>query len=296
MTPTSALQMRFKIVSIFDVSQTDGSPLPELAATLTGDVARYELFMDALRAVSPLPIVFEPMTDKDGYCRFGEKIGIREGMSQIQTVSAVVHELTHAQLDDRTLGVDNTEPTDRRTQEVIAESCAFSTLAYYGINTGANSFGYVSTWSRNRDIKELKASLDVIRKTTAELIDAIDAKYYELAKERGIDLSIVTDELGAEANYNMIDGVINNEPPKTEETLESPTVPDIIATYTRNAEVRDPHQVRETVLMTLLFEDGNLNRENKRSRVKVEPPIGKYEIFSRDEGTPPHQTNYSYLH
>jgi hypothetical protein len=316
MTPTSALQMKFKVVSTFDVSQTEGDPLPELAATLTGDVARFELFMDALRAVSPLPIVIEPMTDQDGYCRYGDKIGIREGMSEVQTVSAVVHELAHAKLHDRALLAENEKAPDNRTAEVQAESVSFVVNNFFSIDTGANAAGYVAEWSRNRELKELKASLDVIRKASAELIDAIDAKYRELAKERGIDLTVAAPptaaaEMSAEQNYNMVDGIINNEPPKvepeaaqTELSQAAPTEPEkpdysaysaILEGYARNAEVRDTRQIGLTILMPLLFEDGNLNRENKRSRVKVEPPIGKYEMFSRDEGTPPHQTNYLYM-
>jgi hypothetical protein len=310
LSPTSNLQMRFKMVTVFDYQQTEGEELPELAATLAGEVERYDLFMDALRAVSPLPIVFESMSDKDGYCAFGDRIGVREGMSQIQTVSAVVHEITHAKLHDKNAVAENGSiPKDRRTEEVEAESCAFSTLAYYGIDTGANSFGYIAEFARNRELKELKSSLDTIRKMTAELIDGIDAKYREIAKERGVDLTVTAPpdtaaaEMSAEQNYNMLDGVINNEQPKAEtadnspqneEAAKSPAKPDILAAYARNAEARDPRQIGETILMTLLFEDGNLNRAGKRSRVKVESPIGKYEMFSRDEGTPPYQTNYLY--
>ncbi|GHV11318.1 hypothetical protein FACS1894219_02270 [Clostridia bacterium] len=323
MTPTSALQMRFKLVTIFDYKQTEGEPLPEIAETLTGDVERYELFMDALRAVSPLPIVFEPISDKDGYCKYGDKIGIREGMSQVQTVSTVIHEIAHAKVHDRTLLAENEQPADKRTAEVQAESISFVVSGYFAINTGANSIGYVAEWSKSRELKELKASLDLIHKTADELIGSIDAKYRELAKERGIDLSVVTDEIGAEQNYNMIDGVINNTPPIAAETpiteemseiveavqaakssvatdeptqseTENHAASDVLAAYARNAEARDPRQIGETVLMTLLFEDGNLNRSGKRSRVKVEPSIGKYEMFSRDEGTPPRQTNYLY--
>jgi hypothetical protein len=177
----------------------------------------------------------------------------------------------------------------------------------------------------------LNASLDTIRKAAAELIAGIDKHYQALAKERGTptppnlrfggdpgDLSAVTDESGAEQNLNMINGVVINEPPKAEETPpeaapeitapvpdaghEPPSEsavntadPDILAGYARYAEIHGPRQVGLTILMPLLYEDGNLNRESKRSRVKVEPPIGKYEIFSRDIGTPPYQTNYLYL-
>ncbi|GHU35778.1 hypothetical protein FACS1894105_05040 [Clostridia bacterium] len=325
MTPTSALQMRFKVVNVFDAKQTEGDPLPELVETLTGDVERYELFMDALRAVSPLPIAFEPMSGQDGYCKYGDKIGIREGMSQVQTVSAVIHEIVHAKVHDRALLAENEQLVDKRTAEVQAESISFVVSGFFSIDTGANSIGYVAEWSKNRELKELKASLDLIRKTADELIGGIETKYRELAKERGIDLTVTAPsvtappaaaispvtaavEMSAEQNYNMIDGVINNTPPQAEAAkspatqdepaqteMENRAASDILAGYARNAEVRDPRQIGLPILMTLLFEDGNLNRANKRSRVVVEPPIGKYEMFSRDEGTPPHQTNYLYI-
>jgi hypothetical protein len=207
--------------------------------------------------------------------------------------------------------------------EFEAESCAYSVLSFYGVDTGANSFGYIAEFARPRELKELKASLDTIRKTTAEIIGGIDENYRALAKERGIDLSVVTDELGAEQNYNMAHSVTNNEPPKDAESAknteppkdtapsketeppraeekpaqtesEQAAAPSVLTEYERHAAVRAPRQAGVTVLMPLLFEDGNLNRDNKRSRVKVEPPIGKYELFSRDEGTPPHTTNYLY--
>ena len=182
---------RFKAVSVFDVSQTDGEPLPELAETLNGDVERYELFMDALKAVSPLPITFEDLPpDTDGTCSFGEGISIRSGMSEVQTVSAVIHEITHAKLHDIKLLQDGEKPKDRRTEEVEAESVSYAVSQYYGIETSANSFGYLAEWSKGRDLKELNASLDTIRVTSAALIDGIDAKYSALAKERGIDLTV----------------------------------------------------------------------------------------------------------
>jgi|GEM_PF-889374 len=185
---------RFRIVNVFDVSQTDGEPLPSLVQDLTGNVEQYEAFMDALRAVSPLPIVFEPLPDDtDGKCIFGDKIVIREGMSEVQTVSAIIHEIAHAKLHDleaiRQTG-ENVEPKDRRTEEVEAESISFSVNSYFDIDTGANSFGYIAEWSRGRELKELNASLDTIRKATTELIDAIDGKFQELVKERNIVFSI----------------------------------------------------------------------------------------------------------
>lgn len=184
---------RFKVIPVFDVSQTDGKPLPSLAEDLTGNVKHYELFLDALRAVSPLPIRFEPLEPgTDGICRMGDRISIRTGMSEIQTVSAVIHEITHAKLHDleRLQQEDETsKPKDRRTEEVEAESVSYAVCQYYGIETAANSFGYLANWSKTRELKELNASLDIIRKTSAELIDSIDENFRMLTKEHGIDIT-----------------------------------------------------------------------------------------------------------
>ncbi|MDR1668912.1 MAG: ssDNA-binding domain-containing protein [Oscillospiraceae bacterium] len=305
-TLTSLGRVGFKTVNVFAYEQTDGEPLPALVEPLTGDVERYELFMDALRAVSPLPIVFEDMPpNTDGTCYFGDRIAIRNGMSQVQTVSAVVHEIAHATIHDRSLAAEDSEPKSRRVEETEAESISFVICSRYGLETGANSFGYIAEYAKSRELKELNASLDTIRKASAELIDGIDKQYQAFAKERGIDLSVVADEVGAEQNLNMPDDIVNNDPPKAEEVPAAeqeapppppaPSLPDILAGYARNAQVRDPRQIGLTILMPLLFEDGNLNRAAKRSRVKVEPLIGKYEMFSREMGTPPYATNYLYL-
>jgi len=184
---------RFKVIPVFDVSQTDGKPLPRLAEDLTGNVKHYELFLDALLAVSPLPVLFEALEPgTDGVCRMGDSIAIRSGMSEIQTVSAVVHEITHAKLHDleQLQQEDETaKPKDKRTREVEAESVSYAVCQYYGIETGANSFGYVAAWSKTLELKELNASLDIIRKTAAELIDSIDENFRTLAKKRGIELN-----------------------------------------------------------------------------------------------------------
>jgi len=221
---------RFKVANVFDVSQTVGEPLPTLAETLIGDVERYDLFLDTLKAVSPYPIEFATMPDDtDGLCNFTDKkISIREGMSQIQTVSAIIHEIAHAKLHDiETLRLADADvkPKDRRTEEVEAESVAYSILQYHGVETGANSFGYLATWSKDRDLKELTASLEIIRITTAELIDSIDEKYKELAKERGIDLS-------KEVNANNISTEQNNTVKSIEHQLHeklSEMFPDLMS-------------------------------------------------------------------
>lgn len=184
---------RFKAISVFDVSQTEGKPLPQLAEDLAGDVRYYDLFMDALRAVSPLPIKMEALPPTtDGVCRYGDSIGIREGMSESQTISAAVHEIGHAVLHDRTRDQEHLEESaakDASTKEVEAESVSYAVCAYYGIETAPNSFGYLATWSSGKGLKELNASLDIIRKTAAGLIEDIDKQFHLLAKERGIDLA-----------------------------------------------------------------------------------------------------------
>ena len=126
MTDANSLRVAFKLVPVFDVSQTVGEPLPQLAENLTGNVEHYEAFLDALKEVSPLPIVFEPMDDsQDGYCQSGVKIGIREGMSEIQTVSAIVHEITHARLHDKELLAANNTQKSKEVKEIEAESVSF---------------------------------------------------------------------------------------------------------------------------------------------------------------------------
>jgi hypothetical protein len=187
--PSLAANMRFRAVAVYDVSQTGGEPLPELAEELPGDVAQYETFMDALRAVSPFPIDFETLPEgNDGYCNMGERrIAIRSGMGETQTVSAVIHEITHAKLHDRAVDADSggeTPARDRRTEEIEAESVSYAVCQYYNIETGANSFGYLADWSKSKELKELSASLDIVRKTAAELIEGIDENFRALAVER----------------------------------------------------------------------------------------------------------------
>ena len=185
---------RFKAVNVFDVSQTDGEPLPTLVQTLSGDVEQYAAFMDALRAVSPLPIVIEPLPeDTDGKCVFGDRIILRAGMSEIQTVCAAIHEITHAKLHDiesLRLMDETATPKDRRTEEVEAESVSYVVCQHFGIETGTNSFGYVAQWSKTRELKELNASLDTIRKTAADLIETVGGKFQELVEERGIVFAV----------------------------------------------------------------------------------------------------------
>ncbi len=239
----------FRPVKVFDVSQTDGKPLPVLASSLSGNVQNYEIFMEALRRSAPVPIAFEPLdANMDGYfLSEQQRIAIRIGMSEVQTVSAAVHETAHSKLHDpkkfeaeqswkvvmvsdggtkhdfkldfateaeaeqfatnegwryvdenqfewrleveEDLTAVQQAAKNQRTEEVEAESISYAVCQYFGIETGENSFGYIAAWSKDKELKELKASLEIINKTSCELISDIDRHYKEICKERGIDLT-----------------------------------------------------------------------------------------------------------
>ena len=175
----------FRPVTVFDVSQTSGQPLPELVHPLKGDVEGYRAFHEALQNVSPVPIIYEDLpSDMDGfYSRNDKAITIRKGMSEVQTVSALVHEIAHARLHDA-LPEDPGEWKDGRTMEVEAESVSYAVCSYYGIETGENSFGYIASWSKDKDLPELKNSLSTIVRASSGLITEIDRAREELAQSR----------------------------------------------------------------------------------------------------------------
>ena len=190
----------FRPVKVFDVSQTDGKPLPELASSLSGNVQNYEAFMEALRRSAPVPLSVEPMAaNMDGYFSPDQqRIAIRAGMSEVQTVSAAVHEIAHSKLhnyakaQEEAARAGDKEPPkkkDRNTEEVEAESISYAVCQYYGIQTGENSFGYIATWSQDKTLPELRASLETINTAAGELITDIDRHYKAICKERGIDLT-----------------------------------------------------------------------------------------------------------
>ena len=189
MTEEKEIQIpMFKPVTVFDVSQTQGRPLPQLASDLTGNVENYKDFMEALSKASPVPIHIQPVAGgADGFFDpETQSITIREGMSEIQTVSAAVHEIAHSKLHNYEHD-DNTDPSQhksRRTEEVEAESISYAVCAYFGISTGENSFGYIASWSKDKELPELKASLETINKTSSELITDIDRNYTQLVKAR----------------------------------------------------------------------------------------------------------------
>lgn len=193
---------RFKVVSVFDVSQTEGKPLPQLASDLTGNVQDYEIFMEALRRASPVPLEIRPIQDAmDGYFDSeNQSITLRDDMSEVQTVCAAIHEITHSKLHNyekerlaAAAGEGAKEPPnpkDRHTEEVEAESVSYAVCQYYGIETGENSFGYIANWSSGKELPELRASLETIQKTANGLITDIDRHFLEICKERGIDLAV----------------------------------------------------------------------------------------------------------
>ena len=191
----------FRPIKVFDVSQTEGKPLPELASSLTGNVAHFEAFMEALKRSAPVPITMEPMaSNTDGYFSpADQRIAIRTGMSEVQTISAAIHEIAHSKLHNYQkkpgeISQETKEQKSRNTQEVEAESVSYSVCQYYGIQTGENSFGYIAAWSKDKSLSELKASLETINKTAGELIADIDRHFGDICREQGIDLGAAEPE------------------------------------------------------------------------------------------------------
>ena len=179
----------FKIVSVFDVSQTEGEPLPSIGVEeLTGSVERYGEFFKALEQTSPVPIGFEDIPGgSHGYYHLTEKrIAIQEGMSELQTLKTAIHEIAHSKLHaiDPEAPAKQADRPDSRTREVQAESVAYAVCQHYGLDTSDYSFGYVAGWSSGKDLKELKASLETIRATAHELITTIDGHLAQLQQQR----------------------------------------------------------------------------------------------------------------
>ena len=183
----------FRAVSVFDVSQTDGKPIPELEAQeLLSTVEGYEDFVQALMNVAPVPIGFEDIPgDSKGYFHTEEKrIAVQENMSESQTLKTMVHEVAHSMLHNKEINRDDlmeAPAKDRNTKEVEAESVAYTVCQHFGIDTSDYSFGYIAGWSSGKDMKELKSSLDTIRKTASELITGIEGALQELQLNRAIE-------------------------------------------------------------------------------------------------------------
>ena len=179
----------FKVVNVFDVSQTDGRPLPTIGVDeLTGNVSNYEMFFEALKRSCPVPIGFEdiPSGAKGYYHTVDQRIALQEGMSEVQTVKTLIHEMAHQKLhsiDPKELPSEDPRLT-RNAKEVEAESVAYTVAQHYGIETSDYSFAYIAGWSQGKDTPELKASLDRIRKAADEMITAIDDHIMYLQKEK----------------------------------------------------------------------------------------------------------------
>ena len=181
---------RYKVVNVFDVSQTDGKAIPDMSvAALTGSIEQYEDFWRALKEISPVPVELEKIeSGAHGYYSLADKrIAIDEGMSELQTIKTLIHEIAHAKLHDIDLSLPPQERQERpnqRTREVEAESIAYTVCQHFGLETSEYSFGYIAGWSSDKEIAELKASLETIRKTASELIGEIEGRFAELQSQR----------------------------------------------------------------------------------------------------------------
>lgn len=179
----------YKVVNVFDVSQTEGRPLPTIGVDeLTGDVKQYEIFFDALKKACPVPVGFEQISSgaKGYYHTVDKRIAIQEGMSQVQTIKTMIHEMAHQKLhsiDPKEMPPEEPRLT-RNAKEVEAESVAYTVTQHYGIETSDYSFAYIAGWSKGKDTPELKASLDRIRMAADEMITCIDEQVMALQKEK----------------------------------------------------------------------------------------------------------------
>ena len=181
---------RFRVSTVFDLAQTDGDPLPELGVEeLTASVENYEIFMEAIRSVSPVPIRFDEIQSgaKGYYDNTNKEIVIQSGMAELQTMKTAVHETTHALLHDRDIMQEQGIQKDQMTRECEAESCAFTVLSHFGLDTSDYSFPYIGGWSSSREMKEVKSSMDTIRRTASEIIDGIENSMREQLLERNAD-------------------------------------------------------------------------------------------------------------
>ena len=210
----------FKIVSVFDVSQTEGEPLPSIGVDeLAGNVEQYEDFFKALEQTSPVPMAFEDIPGgSHGYYHLTEKrIAIQENMSELQTLKTAIHEIAHAKLhaiDPEAPVTEQADRPDSRTREVQAESVAYAVCQHYGLDTSDYSFGYVAGWSSGKDLKELRASLEIIRATAHELITAIDGHLAELQQQRQAQQAV---EQAAE--QPAPDSVFSKLPPEQQQEM-----------------------------------------------------------------------------
>lgn len=189
---TEKILVGFKIVNVFDYSQTEGEPLPEITHKLEGSVDEYADFMEALKQFSPVPIEFKAIDGSaNGYYHLVDKnIVVDDGMSQVMNIKTTIHEISHYILHDQDTGLEKDNLPNRETKEVQAESVAFTVCQYYGIDSSDYSFGYIGGWSSGKDLKELKASLETIRQTAQTIISGVDQKLDAIKQSKQLDLNI----------------------------------------------------------------------------------------------------------
>ncbi len=205
----------YKVTNVFDISQTEGEPLPEIANILSGDVKDYEKMMNAIQKTSPVPIEIRKIEGgANGYYNPGDKhIVIKEGMSQTQTLKTAIHEVSHALLHDKDAGLLKDSGLDRRTKEVQAESVAYTVCSHFGLDTSDYSFGYIAGWSKDKELDELKKSMETIRGTASKMINSIDEVLTKEKKEEKIEnLAVDVNQLAKDYDYyGYMDAVDNSE-------------------------------------------------------------------------------------
>ena len=259
----------FKIVSVFDVSQTEGEPLPSIGVDeLAGNVEQYEDFFKALEQTSPVPMAFEDIPGgSHGYYHLTEKrIAIQENMSELQTLKTAIHEIAHAKLHAIDPNAPVTKQADRpdsRTREVQAESVAYAVCQHYGLDTSDYSFGYVAGWSSGKDLKELRASLETIRATAHELITTIDGHLAELQQQRQAQQA-VEQTVEQAAEQPAPDSVFSKLPPEQQQEMTD-SVKAMLQTLI-DADVKSIGEVTQGTLDAIqtqgfvLSDDGTLQR------------------------------------
>ena len=260
----------FKIVSVFDVSQTEGEPLPTLGVEeLTGDVERYQDFFKALEQTSPVPMAFEDIPGgSHGYYHLTEKrIAIQENMSELQTLKTAIHEIAHAKLhaiDPEAPVTEQADRPDSRTREVQAESVAYTVCQHYGLDTSDYSFGYVAGWSSGKDLKELRASLETIRATAHELITTIDGHLAELQQQRQAQQTV---EQAAE--QTAPDSVFSKLPPEQQQEMTD-NVKAMLQTLI-DADVKSTGEVTQGTLDAIQTQGFVLSGDGTLQRAEAQP-------------------------
>ena len=264
----------FKIVSVFDVSQTEGEPLPSIGVDeLAGNVEQYEDFFKALEQTSPVPMAFEDIPGgSHGYYHLTEKrIAIQENMSELQTLKTAIHEIAHAKLhaiDPEAPLTEQANRPDSRTREVQAESVAYAVCQHYGLDTSDYSFGYVAGWSSGKDLKELRASLETIRATAHELITTIDGHLAELQQQRQAQQA-VEQTVEQAAEQPAPDSVFSKLPPEQQQEMTD-SVKAMLQTLI-DADVKSTGEVTQGTLDAIQTQGFVLSGDGTLQRAEAQP-------------------------